>query len=233
MSFQSYHQPWYRINTVAGLHNSIFCRLPSEMRVAAVRTQFSVQDAGLHCIQYAAGLDAVGDGDFERPPGMNRDEYCRNLIKKPWAFIRVPFMNPTILGVIGPGFLNQVPTVLAQDPRLAVPAAVLRGPLADARCACRFRGFERRTACAPREGGCGDCTAARPRLCARLPATCEPRVATRPGGEVLQPLLEPPLLQRSLLHGALGGRNQKVHVKLRDHPAVKLGLWVYIGMFGV
>ena len=36
---------------------------------------------------------------------------CRNLIKKPWAFIRVPYMNPTILGVIGPGFLNQVPTL--------------------------------------------------------------------------------------------------------------------------
>ena len=29
--------------------------------------------------------------------------YCRNLIKKPWAFIRVLYMNPTILGVIGPG----------------------------------------------------------------------------------------------------------------------------------
>ena len=39
--------------------------------------------------------------------------YCRNLIKKPWAFIRVPCMNPTILGVIGPGFLNQVPTLTA------------------------------------------------------------------------------------------------------------------------
>ena len=32
------------------------------------------------------------------------------MIKKPWAFIRVPYMNPTILGVIGPGFLNQVLT---------------------------------------------------------------------------------------------------------------------------
>ena len=31
---------------------------------------------------------------------------------KPWAFIRVPCMNPTILGVIGPGFLNQVPTLV-------------------------------------------------------------------------------------------------------------------------
>ena len=30
--------------------------------------------------------------------------YCRNLIKKPWALVRVPYM------VIGPGFLNQVPT---------------------------------------------------------------------------------------------------------------------------
>ena len=37
---------------------------------------------------------------------------CRNLIKKPWAFSRVPYMNPTNLGVIGPGFLNQVPTVV-------------------------------------------------------------------------------------------------------------------------
>ena len=40
------------------------------------------------------------------------ESYCRNLIKKPWAFIWVPYMNPTILGVIGPGFLNQVPTLL-------------------------------------------------------------------------------------------------------------------------
>ena len=24
---------------------------------------------------------------------------CRNLIKKPWAFSRVPYMNPTILGL--------------------------------------------------------------------------------------------------------------------------------------
>ena len=31
-------------------------------------------------------------------------------MKKPWAFIRVCYMNPTIFGVIGPGFLNQVPT---------------------------------------------------------------------------------------------------------------------------
>ena len=48
-------------------------------------------------------------------------------MKKLWAFIRVPYMNPTILGlywgslyeyesyylgVIGPGFLNQVPTLV-------------------------------------------------------------------------------------------------------------------------
>ena len=39
---------------------------------------------------------------------------CRNLIKKPWAFIGVAYMNPTILGVIGPGFLNQVPTSRGQ-----------------------------------------------------------------------------------------------------------------------
>ena len=24
---------------------------------------------------------------------------CRNLIKKPWVFIRVPYMNPNILGL--------------------------------------------------------------------------------------------------------------------------------------
>ena len=35
----------------------------------------------------------------------------RDLIKKPWAFIRVPYMNPTIWVVVGPGFLNQVPTL--------------------------------------------------------------------------------------------------------------------------
>ena len=32
-------------------------------------------------------------------------------MKKPWALIRVPYVNPTVLGVIGPGFLNQVPTL--------------------------------------------------------------------------------------------------------------------------
>ena len=32
-------------------------------------------------------------------------------MKKPWALIRAPYMNPTILGVIGPGFLHQVPTL--------------------------------------------------------------------------------------------------------------------------
>ena len=35
----------------------------------------------------------------------------RNLIKKPWAFIRLPCMSPNILRVIGPGFLNRVPTL--------------------------------------------------------------------------------------------------------------------------
>ena len=29
----------------------------------------------------------------------------RNLIKKPWAFMRVPYMNPTILGLYAQGFL--------------------------------------------------------------------------------------------------------------------------------
>ena len=29
-----------------------------------------------------------------------------------WAFIRVPSVNPTILGGEGPGFLNQVPTFI-------------------------------------------------------------------------------------------------------------------------
>ena len=30
---------------------------------------------------------------------------------EPWAFLGVPYMNPTILGCLafGPGFLNQVP----------------------------------------------------------------------------------------------------------------------------
>ena len=34
------------------------------------------------------------------------------LIKIPWVFIRVLNMNPDMLGVLGPGFLNQVPTFL-------------------------------------------------------------------------------------------------------------------------
>ena len=33
-------------------------------------------------------------------------------MKKPWAFIRVPCMNPIFFGVIGPGFLNQVPALV-------------------------------------------------------------------------------------------------------------------------
>ena len=32
----------------------------------------------------------------------------------------VPYMNPTILGVIGPGFLNQVPTLVKPMQRGAV-----------------------------------------------------------------------------------------------------------------
>ena len=39
---------------------------------------------------------------------------CTNLIKKPWAFIRVLYMSPTsyYFGVMGPGFLHQIPTLL-------------------------------------------------------------------------------------------------------------------------
>ena len=32
-------------------------------------------------------------------------------MKKPWALIRVLYMSPKYIGVIGPGFLNQVPTL--------------------------------------------------------------------------------------------------------------------------
>ena len=35
----------------------------------------------------------------------------RNLIKKPWAFIRVSLYESYFFEVIGPGFLNQVPTL--------------------------------------------------------------------------------------------------------------------------
>ena len=34
-----------------------------------------------------------------------------NLIKKPWVFIRALNMDPTMLGLYGQGFLNQVPTL--------------------------------------------------------------------------------------------------------------------------
>ena len=50
--------------------------------------------------------------------------FIRNLIEKPWAFIRAPYMNPNILGVIGPGFLNQVPT-LGENGNLHYEAAQL------------------------------------------------------------------------------------------------------------
>ena len=43
--------------------------------------------------------------------GLGLRAQCRSLIKKPWAFIAVPHMDPTILWVTGPGFLNQVPTL--------------------------------------------------------------------------------------------------------------------------
>ena len=45
---------------------------------------------------------------LKSPP--NGHGSCRNLIKKPWAFIKAPYMNPTVW-VIGPGFHNQVPTL--------------------------------------------------------------------------------------------------------------------------
>ena len=31
----------------------------------------------------------------------------------PWVFVRVPYMNPTFGGFLGPGCLNQVPTLLS------------------------------------------------------------------------------------------------------------------------
>ena len=33
------------------------------------------------------------------------------MIKTPWVLMRVLDMNPNIFGGIGPGFLNQVPTL--------------------------------------------------------------------------------------------------------------------------
>ena len=40
--------------------------------------------------------------------------YCRNLIKKPWVFM--DFLHESYdFGVIGPGFLNQVPTLFNDD----------------------------------------------------------------------------------------------------------------------
>ena len=42
---------------------------------------------------------------------------CGSLIKKAWAFIRVPYVNPTVLGLTGPGLLNQVPALDYLDVR--------------------------------------------------------------------------------------------------------------------
>ena len=62
-----------------------------------------------------------GSGFWGLGLGLEVWVQCRNLIKKPWACIRVPYMNPTIFGVMGPGFLNQVPTlVLTVVPHLQV-----------------------------------------------------------------------------------------------------------------
>ena len=87
--------------------------------VGAQALQFATQTLLLTPFQPHASLQ-------HRPPDpttlRHRPEvsYCRNLIKKPWAFIGVPYMNPTgpiapkivtILGAIGPGFLNQIPTL--------------------------------------------------------------------------------------------------------------------------
>ena len=47
-------------------------------------------------------------------PCQQMKQSCRNMIKKPWVLIRVPHMNPNILGVIGPWFLNQVPTLYSR-----------------------------------------------------------------------------------------------------------------------
>ena len=51
------------------------------------------------------------DGEFVKVCGIPRKWETGNLSKKSWAFIRVLNMNPHIVGVIGPGLLNQVPTL--------------------------------------------------------------------------------------------------------------------------
>ena len=43
-------------------------------------------------------------------------------MKKPWVFIRVPYMNPVIWGFIRPKSLNQVPTLgLGIELRISLP----------------------------------------------------------------------------------------------------------------
>ena len=78
--------------------------------------------------EYIKGLESWDAGRWGKPKTLNpkpqiesfyygilspilNPTSCRNLIQKPWVFIRVPYMNPTIWGVMGPGFLNQVPTL--------------------------------------------------------------------------------------------------------------------------
>ena len=75
------------------------------------------------------GGDTIGGrgGSANREPGSYIRGQCRTLIKKPWAYdpkilsrihirnpnkikklwalIRVPYMNPSILGLSAPGFL--------------------------------------------------------------------------------------------------------------------------------
>ena len=60
-------------------------------------------DLGIRVLGFRAQVSGLGpEGVRFRVESWGGQSYCRNLTKKPWAFIRAPYMNPTILGVIGP-----------------------------------------------------------------------------------------------------------------------------------
>ena len=60
--------------------------------------------------------DAASQPLRESSTMLRLKPYCRNLIKKPWAFILVPYMESYHLGIIGPGLLILVIKAPVRNP---------------------------------------------------------------------------------------------------------------------
>ena len=73
-----------------------------------VYSSISIHGIWAFCGKTCQNLEQVHDWGFE---GLYTIGYYENLIKKPWVFIWNSSYESHYIGVIGPGFLNQVPTV--------------------------------------------------------------------------------------------------------------------------